>query len=144
MSGAELQMRTCAYCGEEFMPTDAEQRYCRRTHANKANRKRRHGKEPFPATVRMPACSWCGKTFLTRQPEQDFCSPEHARDDAVCRRKEDFLTEEAAAAAARMWTAPGIRGIVEHYRCDRAGSDHWHLRNRTKYLTKRKAREQAG
>jgi hypothetical protein len=130
----------CVYCRQPFTPKTADQLYCCPTHRSKAKRKRKNGLDP--AVLPQPAsrCGWCDTLIEARSPDMRYCSPEHRQHARVCDRKQAFLTEDAAIAMAVRLTTPGLRGVLEHYRCQRAGDLHWHLYSDDKRQAKERAR----
>jgi hypothetical protein len=121
--------RPCAYCSQPFTPKSDEQLYCKPTHQVKAARKRRRGTDPVTAPLTAARCAWCGSSFKTGNRDQRYCCALHREHAKACDRKEDFLAEDAAAAAASRRVVPGLPGLIGYYQCPRpGGAPHWHLR----------------
>lgn len=138
LAGQETGSRSCAYCSQPFIPKSDEQQYCKPNHRIKAKHKRNHGISPAPAPLLTPVCPWCGCWFETQDPAQRFCRQEHKQHAITCERKEEFLTGEAAAAAASRLTVPVLRGVIGFYECPRPGvTPHWHLFSEDKRALKR-------
>lgn len=101
--------RFCLWCREIYQPSHIDQKYCKPTHATAAKEKRKKECEDLARRPKFHVlrCGWTGHEFESPDPGWKYCSDNHRTQARNCERKERYLTEEAAEAAARLWTRPG-------------------------------------
>lgn len=79
--------KTCAWCGTEFTPNSAPQKYCTPEHCRAADRKRRcqrrrelrkdNGRRT--PKYKPKICKYCGTEFTPTTSHTFYCAPEHRK-----------------------------------------------------------------